>query len=227
MSRKGGSSHIKRIAASSYLRINRKSSKYVTKPNPGRHTLEEGMSLITFVKEKLIEGTSREARRIISSGAIYINGKPVKDYRYPVGFGDVVYVKPDNSYYRIGAGRYGTFSFKKIDEKEASSSVFKVVGKYTAKKGVLMLRLHDGTTVKAEKDAKVNDSVVIKGGKIEAVLGFKEGAKCIVYRGIHAPESGTIKSIKKGAMLKDSTLEIEAGKRKFETVVSNIMVVGA
>jgi len=227
MSRKGGSSHIKRIAASSYLRINRKSRKFVTKPNPGRHTLEESIALIVFVKEKLIEGTAREARKIIGSGAIYVNGKLIKDYRFPIGFGDVVYVKPDNAYYRIGASRYGSFSFKKIDEKEALSSTFKVVGKYTAKKGVLMLRLHNGSIIKSTKDANVNDSVIIRNGKIEDVLNFKEGAKCIVYKGIHSPETGVIKSIRKGAMLRDATLEIESGKNKFETVVENVMVVGA
>jgi len=228
MSKKGGSRHIKRLAASKYLKVNRKVSKFVTKPNPGRHSLEESIALITFMKERLSNMTAREAKKVLKSGSVLVNGKVVKEQKFPIGFGDIIYLKPENAYYRVTAGKYGVFSVEKINEDEAKKSILKVVGKYTAKKGKIMLKLHNGSTIEGNNDIKLNDSIVLANGKIEKVLKFEEGAKCLVYKGIHAPEAGRIEKINKSNMLMDSTVEIKPEKgERFITTVSNIIVVGA
>ena len=50
----------------------------------------------------------------------------------------------------------------------------------------------------------------------------------MVYKGIHAPETGKISKITKGDMLMDAKVEIKPEKgESFETVVDNIIVVGA
>ncbi len=228
MSKKGGSGHVKRLAASRYLKINRKASKFVTKPNPGRHSLDSSIALITFLKEKLMNLNAKEAKKAIASGFVYVNGNVVKDPKFPIGFGDVVYIKPEDSYYRITVGKYGVFSFEKISKEDSEKSTMKVVGKYTSKGGKIMLKLHDGSIMEGSKDVKVNDSVILSKGKIEKVLKFEQGAHCMVYKGIHAPETGKISKITKGDMLMDAKVEIKPEKgESFETVVDNIIVVGA
>jgi len=219
---------MKRLAASKYLKINRKASKFVTKPNPGRHSSEESIALITFVKEKLTNMPAREAKKVLADGSIMVNGKVIREPKYPIGFGDTIYVKPEEAHYRITAGKYGALSFEKIGEEEAKKTTLKVVGKYTVKKGKIMLRLNNGLIINGDNDIKVNDSVVLSDGKILKVLKLEEGAKCLVYKGIHAPEIGTITRIAKSNMLMDATVEIKPEKKEgFITTLDNIVIVGA
>ncbi len=80
-----------------------------------------------------------------------------------------------------------------------SARTLKVVGKYAVKGNKIMARLLDGTVARgAAKDVQVNDSVVLDKGAIKKTLKFEEGAKCLVIRGTHSAETGTIKEISKG-----------------------------
>ncbi|MGC8662548.1 MAG: S4 domain-containing protein [Candidatus Micrarchaeia archaeon] len=228
MSKKGGSGHIKRLAASSYIKINKKASKYVAHPNPGRYSMERSLALITFLKDKLSKMSAREAKTIISNGEIFINGKIIKEPKYPIGFGDIIFIKPEGAYYKITVGKRGIFAFEKVSKDEEKKNIYKVVGKYIAKGGKVMIRLHNGNIMECKDEVKVNDSVVINGDKLEKVLKFENGARCMVYIGIHAPETGKITNIKKGDMLSSESVEIKPDKNKsFETVAKNIIVVGA
>ena len=86
MGSKGNNRHVKRLAAPKYLHIGRKVNAYVTKPNPGRHTLDSSIAISTVLKEKLgVASSAREARRILKSSSVEVNGKVVRDSRYPLG----------------------------------------------------------------------------------------------------------------------------------------------
>ena len=227
MGNKGNSRHIKRLSAPKYFRLNRKEEKFATKPNPGRHTLNESIALIAVVRDKLsIAKNSREAKAVIHSGAIEVNGKAIRAVKYPVGLHDVLYIKSDDSCYVISPGHRGTFEIEKSSKEQASSQAKKVIGKYKAKKGVILLRLHDGSAVSAEgSEAGVNDSVLLSNGKISKVIKFEKGGNCEVVRGIHAPQSGKIVDIKPGTASRSALIEISGGDGNFETVVENIMMV--
>jgi small subunit ribosomal protein S4e len=228
MSKKGGSGHIKRLAASNYLKVNRKASKFIARPNPGRHSLAMSIALITFLKEKLSQMSAKEARKVMASGGIEVNGKQVKDPKFPLGFNDIIYIKPEDIYYKITSGKYGVISFEKVSKENASKNIFKVVGKYTAKGGKIMLRLHNGNIIEGSNEIKVNDSVVLQEGKLEKVLKFENGARCMVYMGVHAPETGKIVKINKGGMLSRESVEVKSDRGEgFETVAKNIIVIGA
>src|SRR3989344_1877264 len=95
-----GNLHIKRIAAPASWHINRKLSKWIYKPNPGPHKIENSMPLGTILKEILhLANTSKEARYILTSGNIKINGKIRKDQKFPVGLMDIISYNDKN--YRI------------------------------------------------------------------------------------------------------------------------------
>jgi small subunit ribosomal protein S4e len=135
MSNKGNNRHIKRLASSRYSNVTRKTSKYVVKPYPGRFSSDERIALITVLKEKLgVANTSREAGRIIRSGKVEVNGRRVDTDKFPIGLGDSVSFKDTGESYRVTIGRYGTFSLVKKDDDKIGK-VFKVVGKYTERKG--------------------------------------------------------------------------------------------
>jgi small subunit ribosomal protein S4e len=224
MARKGNSRHMNRFAASKYMRIDRKVSTYVTKQNPGRHTLENSIALVTLLKEKMgVAADSREAGILIKNGNVLINGKQVRDKRYPVGFGDMITLKPTGASYRIDVAKKGAI---RVDDKPTTDRYVKVIGKYLGKKNKVMLRLYDGSVLEGKNEVKVNDSVAVKDNAVKSIVKFSSGARCYVIKGTHASESGTIKGINTGTATRASTVEVDSGKGTFLTLVDNVMVIG-
>ena len=108
---------------------------------------------------------------------------------------------------------------------EGSRQVFKVVGKYLARGKTPMIRLHDGTNMRFSEEVNVNDSVDLSSGKAK-VIRLKEGAGCIVIKGVHSSGEGTIKEIRKGNAQRDALVQINTkGGKVIETLLDNIMVV--
>jgi small subunit ribosomal protein S4e len=208
-----------------YMRVVKKTSKYIAKPMPGRHTLQSSVALSTLMKEILGLGNSTyEVKKAIKEGKVRVNGKGITDERYPVGFEDLVEIVPSNDTYKIGVDSKGRMSAKKSDDK---SQVFKIVGKYVYKGGKTMLRLHDGSIVSAVKDSDVNDSVKLNGSKVEKVIKLQKGAECLIINGMHSSKTGKIVEIKKGTIGREPTVEIEGKNGRIETVLRNVVVIGA
>jgi len=228
MSSKGNSRHIKRLAVSSYSKVGRKTAAYLMKPRPGRHNLENSIALLVLVRDKLgFASNAKEAKRIIRTGAIEVNSKIILDEKYPIGFGDLIKLKPTGEAYSIGVGRKGVIKLEKAEKKDAARTL-KVVGKHAATGNKIMVRLLDGSVMQASNDIKVNDSIVIEKKGAAKTLRFEPGAKCLVIKGTHASEIGTIKEISKGSAMRVSTVKIEGSDATvFETLADNIMIVGA
>lgn len=228
MGSKGNNRHIKRLAAPRYIHIERKVNAYVLKPNAGRHTLQTSIALATVIKEKLnFAQNEKEAKRILNEGSVEVNGKKIKDPRYPVGFGDIIHFKPSNEHYIIGVGSKGVIKVSKHDSSKEADRVFKVIGKYIAEGNKEMIRLYNGIILPSAKGVSVNDSVEVKDGKVHKVIKLEKGAKCLVVKGIHASEEGTISEINKGTALRAATVEIRGSKGNTETLLDNIIVIGA
>ena len=170
MGSKGNNRHIKRLAAPRYLHVERKVHAYVIKPNAGRHTLDSSIAIATVLREKLdVASNRREVKRILKSGNVEVNGKPIREERYPLGFGDVIHFKPSNELYSIGVGNRGAVKIEKLEGKEPVH-VFKVIGKYVSKGNKEMIRLYNGTVIPSAKGVSVNDSVHLKEGRVQDVL---------------------------------------------------------
>lgn len=229
MGSKGNDRHIKRLASSRYVHVEKKVRAYLMKPNAGRHTSSSSMALATTLKEKLgVADTTKEVKMALNAGNVEVNGKVIKDMRYPVGFGDIIFLKPNNEHYVVGVGKKGVIDVQKADAKHKEHHEVKVIGKYLSKGNKEMIRLYNGTILPSIKGVSVNDSVTIKDGKVKDIIKLEKGAHCLVIKGVHASESGKIQEIKQGTALRSATVEIEAhGGVKTETLLENVMVVGA
>ncbi|HUB92594.1 MAG TPA: S4 domain-containing protein [Candidatus Saccharimonadales bacterium] len=225
MASKGNTRHIKRLASSRYMKIGRKTAMYVAKPLAGRHSSRSNIALTTVLKEKLMDATSRDVRYLLNNREVEVNGKAVKEEKYPVGFGDMIHLRPSGESYKVVSGKGGSFALEKADHAKHKQT-FKVIGKYVAKGGRILVRLHDGRSFAADNKVKVNDSVVIGKKGIEKVIPLGSGKACYVISGTHASESGKIKEIAKGSMMRDPTVRIEGSSGEFETLLRNIMVTG-
>ncbi len=210
-----------------FLGIRRKGSVYVTKPNGGRHTLDKSISLVMLVKRlDIAPANNTETERIIRRGLILVNNKVIREPSYPVGLNDIIEVANEKKYYRIAVNDRARIEIVGIQKPDYDSMLYKVTGKYKAKKESIMLRLHDGSIVKGIKGVDVNDSVIVNSkGEVAKVLKLEKGAKCIVIDGVHAGTSGKITNITEGSLhiRHSATIQQKDGK-EIITIVKNMMV---
>lgn len=226
MANKGNKRHIGGLSAPVFYSIKRKEQAYVAKPAPGRHTGERSIALLLAVKKLGLADRSANARKVIKSGSILVNNRQIKETKYPVGLNDVIEVKGQKAF-QIGIDNNAKVKFEEI-KPNYEAMLYKVVGKYKATKGQIMVRLHDGSNVKASNDIKVNDSVIIDSKRnVKKVLPMKANSECLIIYGVHVGTMGKIKQVKAGS-LKSSASAVISPKEgeEFETIIKNVMVTG-
>lgn len=219
--------HQKRLSAPRTYKVPRKVKKWIVKPSPGPHD-RNAVPLLVVVRDFLdLADTAREARRVIASGEIFVDGVPRKDYKFPVGLFDIVSVPKMDLYYRIvfdEKGRYVPIEVEDYDKK-----LYRINNKTTLKGGVVQLNLFDGTNIIGSNEYSTKDSLLMKIPDKEIVqhLRFEEGALVMVTGGTHAGEIGRLKSYKivRGSAPNLVTIEIEGNE--YTTVEQYIFVVGS
>ncbi len=226
MGKKGNSRHMKSLNAPKFFGVHRKECKYVAKPHAGRHTLERAASLALVLEKTAVAKSMGEAKRMLVARSILVNGKTITDSKYAVGLNDVVEITTEGKRYKIDINRQGHMVPVQM-EKAESSNTYKVLGKYKIKKGVLMLRLHDGSVIAGNAEINVSDSIQVDHSrKIVSQLKMGEGAQCRVIDGAHVGAHGTIKELVKGGMNRASAVIIaQTDGSTFQTPVRNIMVI--
>jgi ribosomal protein S4E len=219
MAEKGNSRYMKRLSTPNFFGVARKRIRYTKKPNPGRHTIERCVSLSLAVKMMGDASTTSESDKAIKSGEVKVNGNVINEPKYPVGLSDTITAGGKSNHIWINAQG-------KISLSDATShTVYKVVGKYVAPNGKQMIRLHDGSILHSKAKISVNDSVVLKDGKIEKEIALHDGASCEIIDGVHVGTKGKVVQLNKGTMHKPRTAVIEGNGVRFETPVRNIIVV--
>ncbi len=218
--------HQKRLSAPKTYKIPRKIYKWTVKPSPGPHN-KEAVPLLIVVRDYLqLADNAREARRIIASGEILVDGVPRKDYKFPVGLFDVIKIpKLDKSYRMVfdEKGRYVP-----IEIEDDNLKLYKIVNKTMVKGGKIQLNLFDGTNVLGDNSYKTKDSILmeIPEKKIVDHLPFEVGALVMITGGTHAGEIGRVKDYKviRGSSPNLVTVEVEG--RELTTIEDYVFVVG-
>ncbi len=224
MAKKGGTNHIKSLAAPEFFNINRKEETYVARPLPGRHNINSAVPLEEPLKQLGYSDNYSDAAKVIKSGKIKVNGKVIKEKKFPIGLSDVISIGTKN--YLVSIDKFSHISFKEV--KDPEYFIYKVVRKDKFKGNKIRVCLNSGTVIDAGEHAnKINpgDSVKIdKNNKIIEVIKMQKGAKCTVVSGVHVASSGSIEDIKQGNMhtgkvviIKDDNGEV------FETLEKNII----
>ncbi|MEM1538555.1 MAG: 30S ribosomal protein S4e [Candidatus Nezhaarchaeales archaeon] len=146
MGRMGGTLRLKRYGAPRFWRLHVKEYKWAVHPTPGPHPLYGCIPLIVLLRDVLgMVETAREGKIVISSGKVKVDGKPRRDYRYPVGLMDTVEIRDVGKAYRIlPHPRYGLYPHE-VTVDEASFKLCRIEDKTTTRGGHLQLNLHDGS----------------------------------------------------------------------------------
>jgi len=236
---RGSLRHLSRARAPWYWPILRKEFKWTIKPSPGPHPLRRCIPLGIIIRDILgYTSSMRETRRVLSEGKIEVDGKIVKDYKYPVGLMDVIHIKPTGEYFRIMPHPQKFLWLHQIDEKEAGFKLCRIENKTMVKGGNLQLNLHDGRNclihlanpMEPEEDVyKTLDTIKLAIPKQEILdhVKLEKGTLVYIIDGSHVGTVGRIEEIKQVFKRKKAAVIVtdENGNKK-ATILDYIFAIG-
>jgi len=223
-------SKLKRLLTPKFWKIPKKVKKWSVSPRSGPHKKFECIPLLVIVRDILkLTDSGSEAKKIIKSGEILVDGKIRKDHAYPVGLMDVVSIPKIKRHLRIIPTSIG-LELIEIPEKESKVKICKINDKTVVKKRRIQLNLHDGKNVLVEKDVyKTGDSVLIEvpSQKILDHIKLEKGNLGLITKG---KNSGKIAKINKiiltKSMREPNKVICKIEKKEVEVMKEYILVVG-
>ncbi len=216
--------HLMRIAAPRSWNIERKKTKFVSRPRPGAHSLQNCMSLNLVLKEILrVVQTTKETKYLVHEKRVLINGAPVHDIRQGLGFMDVLTLLDAGQHYRVSLNHRGELAMVLVTDH--TMRIARIVAKGTVKKSVQRITLHDGSTVNYDGNCARGDGVLLdEKGALKQVLPLQEGASVLLTGGSHIGSIGTVQSFATRGY--EHLITVRAGARTFTTKKEFAFVVG-
>ncbi len=231
------SRHWKREVAPGFWPIPRKRFVWAIKPAPGPHRADESLPLASIVRDVLkLAKTRREAKTIIGRGEVRVDGRIIREDRYPVGLMDVLEIPAIKEAYRILPSRKG-LGLAKIPAEEANVKLCKISGKTTTRGGHLQLNLHDGRSIlvrirdprnPVEDVFKVGDSLLVSlpDQKILNHVRMEKGVLALAVKGGSMGRIGRVVEIRRGTMLSPRRIVLEDRQGSFETLYEYVFPIG-
>lgn len=213
---------LKRLAAPTFMPVERKTAKYVVSSTTGSNTIP----LAVIVRDSLkYAKTFREASQIIKSGQVLVDGVVRKDPSYGAGLMDVVSIDYKN--FRIVPTKKG-LALTEIDEKEAKTKLVRINGKVTISGGKTQINLHDGSSMIHDQKIATKDVLVVSlpERKITKTLHYTAGNLAVVTLGRNAGTVGVIKQIENIRGTSANKVYLEVNNETVEFPEDYIFVVG-
>ena len=221
------SKHMKRLTTPTNIPIPRKGKVWITRPAPGPHPIERSASLVVILRD-IIKccDTAREARRIIGQRKIFVDGKPARNYKRPVGLMDVITIPDTKEYFRFLLDSNGKFRMVRIQKDEAKWKLARIEDKTTVKGGRTQLNLHDGRCILVDKDTYKTGTVLkleLPGQKILESYELKKDNIAYLIGGSHIGQLCEIEKYEKTRNPKENMVSLKDG---FSTIRTYIFMVG-
>jgi small subunit ribosomal protein S4e len=212
--------HLKTINAPKTWPVERKNKFWITRTNPGPHSLDSSLPLSVVFGEILeYTASAREVRRILNQGKILVNGRIRKEYKFPLGIFDVLEF-PEKEHYRLLFNKRGKLSLNKIEDKEKDIFLFKITGKKILK-NKFQFNFSNGENILSEdKKIKTGDTVIIEGKKIKETFKLEKGAVIYLTGGKHVGTHGKVENIE------ENHITFSKEKENHETLKKYAFVVG-
>ncbi|MDH7508241.1 MAG: 30S ribosomal protein S4e [Methanomassiliicoccales archaeon] len=218
---------MKRLTAPRSWPVPRKIWHWITKPSPGPHPKEMSIPLLVIVRDMLgLSDTAHEARLILANGEILVDGRPVRNRKFPVGLMDVISIPRISQHYRMLLNSKGKFELVKIREGKEKWKLCRIENKVTARGGKTQLCLHDGRNILVEKDDyKTGDvlKVEVPSQKILDVYRLDRGNLAYIIGGNHVGEVAVIEDYIETRSPSPNIVKFKDGT---STVKDNVFVIG-
>ncbi len=220
---------LKRRAAPRSWTIPRKGSKWLKRPAPGPHAQEQSIPLLLVLRDlRHIVTSAREARVLLRSGAVKVDGKVAHDLSRGLGLMDTLSLAaPLDAHFRIVRNHRGKLALIAIPPAEATVKIGRVRFKHTVPGGKVEVTLHDGRNlvVSASTPYRVGDSVKIAlpDQKVVEHLPLAPGSLAYVAGGSHVGELARVERVE---VRNSSAPNLVHFKEGFSTIKEYVFVVG-
>lgn len=234
MAGKGGSRHLKRLAAPRSWVLQRKAERFVEKPSPGPHSLETSVTLGHLLTNTLKYcKTSREVRLALRDGLVRIDGVTRKASDFPIGLMDVIEFPTFGDVYRMLIGKWQRLIPVKIGAEEKAFKLCRIQRKMTVKRGITLYTLHDGRSYLAPKEGEGFGTgwtlkIGLPNGELMGHIPLGEGVNAGAVAGRNCGRWGIIEQlIPRTVGGGESLTEIAAFDGvKYLTPASHVFIVG-
>jgi small subunit ribosomal protein S4e len=239
MTKKGVTRSLKSMHAPAFWPVHVKEFKWVTKPSPGPHPIEESLPLSIIIRDILKYGKStRETNMILSEEKVRVDGKIRRDKKFPVGLMDIIEISDAKKAYRVLPFPGKGLTLVDIPDSEKTQKLCRIEDKTFVKGGNVQVNLHDGRNVLVkikdpkkpkEDEYKTLDTLQIKIPEQEILkhFAFKEGSYALITSGRNIGKSGKIIKIEKSAFAKPSIVTMEDDKsNEFQTIADYVFIIG-
>jgi len=216
--------HLKSITMPKTWQMERKKTVFVTRPNPGAHSMMYSMSLNMVMKELIkCAKTTKEVKAILHDKEILVDGKKRTDEKYSVGFMDVLSIPETKQQFRIIINKKGKIKAMEIPKEEADIKLSRIKGKTVLGKGKIQLNFFDGRNIIVDKnDYNVGDSLLLSLPKqeIKDHIKLSVGVYVLMIGGKQIGRFGKVEEIKGDIIM------VKIGDTPFETLKKYAFVIG-
>ncbi|MEM1508753.1 MAG: 30S ribosomal protein S4e [Thermofilaceae archaeon] len=237
MKKSGGSlRHLRREVAPQFWSIRKKDFAWTIKPAPGSHPIIRSIPLGIVLRDILkYTSTIRETRKILAERKVHVDGKVVTDYKFPVGFMDVLYLRGPEEYFRVLPHPSKFFMFHRISAEEANLKPLRIQKKTIIKNNYIQLTFHDGRNyaiknieLSSKQPYETYDTVLMHLGTKQIIDSVKmaTGSIACVIDGRNVGFTGTIQSIQQTFKRSRAVVTLGRGDDTVRTILKYVFVVG-
>jgi small subunit ribosomal protein S4e len=232
MAKKSDRKQQKRLSAERIIKTGRKESTWIVKTSPGAHPKALSVPLSFVLRDLLkIAGRMGEAKTVLNSGSVKVNGVVRRSGRFAVGLLDILSLEKEGKqhFYRILLDGKGRISAVEAPDAKDGVGICKVKDKRTIAGGINQVTTEGSLVLRnAEPSIKVNDSLMVRypDNKILGVLEMKKGNSAYIISGKNAGTTAKIKDITEGTVKREKIVTLDSDGRKLMTLISKVVVVG-
>ncbi|HKW42977.1 MAG TPA: 30S ribosomal protein S4e [Thermoplasmata archaeon] len=218
---------MKRLPAPRTWSIPRKTDFWVTKPSPGPHGIERSVPIALLLRDMLkLCDSAREARHILNSRGVLVDGRVVTNPKFPVGLMDILSLKELKSHYRMLVDTRGRMTLVPVEDADAKWKLVRIEDKTTVSKGKTQLNLHDGRNVLLAKDTYATGTTLrlqVPEQKVAEHFELTKDAPVLVTGGQHVGEIAHVLEVQR---TRNPRANIVTFKEGFSTDIDKVFVVG-
>lgn len=220
---------MKRRAAPRTWPVPRKGTKWIRRPAPGPHAQDQSIPLVIVLRDlRHLVRNEREARILVNSDAVKIDGKVVHDLSRGLGLMDTLSLAaPLDTHARVVKDRRGKLVLVVIPPAEASTKIGRIRFKHAIRSGQVGMTLHDGRTlvVPANSPYRVGDSLQIELPSQTIVRHFPLAAGQLAFLagGSHVGETARVERVEVRNSSQPNLVHFKEG---FSTIKEYVFIVG-
>lgn len=210
MAKHGNTNKLKRLNAPGKVSITKKSYAWLMKPMAGAHKASESVALGSLLRDMLGLATrAREAVKLCNDGKVRVDGRIIRNPKFPISFMDVVELPEINVTYYMDLDQHGRLVPRR---ENRNFKLLRIVRKNVIKKGKMQLTMSDGRTFLGGENYNVGDTlkVSIPDFKVLGHIPLKVGSKCIIMGGKNAGTRCTLQSITPGTVEASAKATVKA-----------------